>query len=65
MVAKELPHFTMNGYLLGSSFYRKDLQRGDVCFLLGHVNISIKLIFLITARSRTSKYGNSISNKNI
>jgi hypothetical protein len=34
MVEQELLHFTMNGYLLGSSFCRKDLQRGGTFILL-------------------------------
>jgi hypothetical protein len=55
MVEQELLHLTRNGYLLGSSFCQKDLQMGGVCILLGQINISVKLIFLITARSRILK----------
>jgi exonuclease III len=34
MVEQELLQLTINGYLLGSSFYRKGLQRGGVCMFV-------------------------------
>jgi hypothetical protein len=34
MFKEELLHLTMNGYLLCSSFFKKDLQRGCVCIFV-------------------------------
>jgi hypothetical protein len=31
MVEQDLLHLTLDGYLLGSSFCRQNLQRGGVC----------------------------------
>jgi hypothetical protein len=55
MVEQDLLHFTMNGYLLDSAFARKTYRAMVCVFLLGQINVSVKLIFLVTARSRTLK----------
>jgi hypothetical protein len=34
MVEQDLLHLTLDGYLLGSSFCRQNLQRGGVCIFL-------------------------------
>jgi hypothetical protein len=60
MVEQELLHLTMNGYLLGSSFCRKDLQQELHVFLLGQINIAVKLIFLICAIQLVTKTSNLI-----
>jgi hypothetical protein len=56
MVEQDLLHLTLDGYLLGSSFFRKNLQRGGVCKLLRKINISTKLIFHNTVKSMIWKF---------
>jgi hypothetical protein len=43
MVEQELLHLTMNGYILGSSFFQKDLQRGSACIFVRTDQYSSKI----------------------
>jgi hypothetical protein len=54
MVEQDLLHLMLDGYCLGSSFYRQNLQRG-VCIFVKKINASTKLIFHSTVQNKIWK----------
>jgi hypothetical protein len=55
MVEQDLLHLTLDGYLLGSSFCRQNLQSGGVCIFVKK-DQSTKLIFHNTVKNRIWKF---------